>query len=148
MSFSKTQAFEIAAALLVILIIGFIAAITVSGSNLNGKPLTIDPAFTSTVLAADSIIMGFWAVIIGLPRGDSKVTALDKQSMGKLFFASFAYLIFSVFSWGLQAIGIMSSPLAFTLIFLSFCATAIFLGLTIYLLVFYEESHALHDATP
>jgi hypothetical protein len=100
--------------------------------GLTKSSFEVNPEYMDGILAANGVIFGFWAAIIGL-----NIYAIKqyKKTLETFFFTTLSLLVFCVFLLSGTALGFL--PSVWTLYFsVLFYLTCVFLGLTLYYIVF------------
>jgi hypothetical protein len=95
------------------------------------ESLTIQPEFTNGILSAYGIIIGFWAAIIGLSHSENKLLWKNMDVVKSVFFISLGMLVFCVFLFSFQAIGVLPSYVGLFFSVFCFYLTCVFLGITL-----------------
>jgi hypothetical protein len=93
----------------------------------------INPEYINGILAANGVVFGFWAAIIGLSADSVRVY---EEAIGVSFSLTLGLLIFSVFLLSGMALSLFPSVLVLFFSVLSFYFTCYFLGITLYYVVF------------
>jgi hypothetical protein len=95
------------------------------------ESFTIQPEFTNGILSSYGIIIGFWAAIIGLSHSEHKLLWKNMDVVKLVFFVSLGMLVFCVFLFGFQAIGVLPSYVELFFSVCCFYLTCVFLGITL-----------------
>jgi hypothetical protein len=99
--------------------------------TLNHDTFVVQTEFTNGILSAYGIVIGFWAVIIGLSHNENQLLWKNIDVIKPVFFTSLGMFVFCIFVFGLEALDVLPSYYGLFFSVLGFYITCIFLGITL-----------------